>query len=106
MEIENSVEYESPKFEFEKMMLTEKVAAVCWGYAYAWYDANGDGQITGAEHIDLKALGLGENGCQGSHAREALTEYFKKYFGLELTKDDVSTNVDESKSIIDVPNES
>lgn len=34
MEIENSVEYESPKFEFEKMMLTKKVAAVCWGYPH------------------------------------------------------------------------
>lgn len=74
-------EYESPKFEFEELTLTEKVAAVCWGYSYAWYDANGDGKITGAEHIDLKALGLGQHGCHGSAARDELKKYFWNNLG-------------------------
>ena len=92
MEIENSVEYESPKFEFEKMMLTEKVAAVCWGYAYAWYDADQDGSIDGAEKVELSSLGLKDNGCQGDAAREALKDYFLDTFQISLSDADVSTN--------------
>ena len=94
MEIENSVEYESPKFEFEKMMLTEKVAAVCWGYAYAWYDADQDGSIDGAEKVELSSLGLKDNGCQGNAAREALIKYFGDQFGIVLTEEQVATSTD------------
>lgn len=88
----NKGSYESPKFEFEEMQLTEKVADKCWGYAYAWYDADQDGQIDGAEKVNLDTLGLGKNGCQGNDARNALKTYFKNTFGVSLTDDDVSTN--------------
>lgn len=43
MKIKN---YESPKFEFQEMLLLERVADVCWGQAhYAWYDANQNGEF-------------------------------------------------------------
>lgn len=92
MEMENKVEYESPKFEFEEMMLSEKVADKCWGYAYAWYDADQDGSIDGGEKVDLSYLGLGETGCQGESAREALKGYFYDTFEILLSDDAVSTN--------------
>lgn len=95
----NKGTYESPKFEFEEMQLTEKVADTCWGYAYAWYDADGDSQIDRGEKVDLKSLGLGQTGCQGDGARTKLINYFKGQFGVDLTKDDVSTNT-LSKSVI------
>ena len=59
MKAQNKMEYESPKFEFEEMVLTEKVADTCWGYAYAWYDADGNGSIDGGEKVDLSSLGAG-----------------------------------------------
>lgn len=86
--------YESPKFEFEELRLSERVAAVCWGYAYAWYDADKDGSIDGKELVKLSDLGLKENGCQGNAARDALQQYFLKEFGIVLSKDDVSTNTE------------
>lgn len=95
----NKGTYESPKFEFEEMQLTEKVADTCWGYAYAWYDADGDGQIDGGEKVDLKSLGLGPTGCQGEAARAKLINYFGEQFGVNLTTDEVSTNT-KSKSVI------
>ena len=94
MKAQNKTEYESPKFEFEEMVLTEKVADTCWGYAYAWYDADRDGSSDGDEKVDLSSLGLGSNGCQGDAAREALKEYFREAFGVELSKTDVSTNTE------------
>lgn len=96
MKVENKVEYESPKFEFEEMMLTEKVADTCWGYAYAWYDADKDGEIDEAvgEKVYLKDIGLGANGCQGDAARDALKKYFFDKFQIELSKSDVATNTD------------
>lgn len=94
-----NVRYESPKFEFQEMRLFEKVADTCWGYAYAWYDADKDGTIDGGEKVDLASIGLGSNGCQGDSARTALKEYFKNNFGVDLTDDDVSTNT-KSKLII------
>lgn len=90
------VTYESPKFEFEEMMLTEKVAAKCWGYAYAWYDADMDGVIDQNEKVSLSSLGLGDSGCQGGAARDALTNYFYEKFNIMLNKDDVSTNTDST----------
>lgn len=92
MKAQNKMEYESPKFEFEEMVLTEKVADTCWGFAYAWYDADGDGSIDGGERVDLSSLGLGSSGCQGDIAREALKNYFQKEFSVSLSDDDVSTN--------------
>lgn len=88
----NKGTYEGPKFEFEEMQLTEKVADKCWGYAYAWYDADKDGQVDDAEKVELDSLGLGTNGCQGNSARNALKQYFSQNFGVQLTDDDVSTN--------------
>jgi len=91
----NQETYESPKFEFEEMQLTEKVAATCWGYAYAWYDADSDGVIDeNGEKVDLSSLGLGTTGCQGRAAREALKNYFFNTFGVTLQDKDVSTNTD------------
>ena len=86
--------YESPRFDFEEMQLTEKVADTCWGYAYAWYDADKDGKIDvqDGEKVELSDLGLGASGCQGEAARKALMAYFNDKFGLGLTEDDVSTN--------------
>lgn len=94
MKVENKVKYESPKFEFEEMMLTERVADTCWGYAYAWYDADSDGKIDEAtgEKVNLNTLGLGSSGCQGNAARKALKDYFFGKFGVDLSDDDVSTN--------------
>lgn len=84
------VTYESPKFEFEEMILTEKVAYTCWGYAYAWYDVDGNGKIDGNEKVNLSSLGLGKTGCQGNNAETALKEYFKNNFGVTLSAKDVS----------------
>lgn len=88
----NKGTYESPKFEFEEMQLTEKVADTCWGYAYAWYDADKDGTIDGIEKVELNNIGLGSSGCQGQAAKDALKEYFNGHFGVSLTDTDVSTN--------------
>ena len=90
----NKENYESPRFDFEEMQLTEKVADTCWGYAYAWYDADKDGKIDvqDGEKVELSDLGLGASGCQGDSAREALQAYFKGKFGVNLSKNDVSTN--------------
>ncbi|WP_033163629.1 hypothetical protein [Sharpea azabuensis] len=86
--------YESPRFDFEEMQLTEKVADTCWGYAYAWYDADKDGKIDvqDGEKVELSQLGLGDSGCQGEAAREALKTYFFDKFGVKLSNKDVSTN--------------
>lgn len=90
----NKENYESPRFDFEEMQLTEKVADTCWGYAYAWYDADGDQviDVQDGEKVELSQLGLGASGCQGEAARKALMAYFNDKFGLGLTEDDVSTN--------------
>lgn len=96
MRFQNKSEYESPEFKFEEMILTEKIAAKCWGYAYAWYDVNGNGSIDGEEKVDLSSLGLGDSGCQGNSAREELYNYFLEKFGVELSKSDVSTNTESS----------
>ncbi|MDI9241828.1 hypothetical protein [Fusibacillus kribbianus] len=95
----NQRTYESPRFEFEEMRLTEKIADKCWGYAYAWYDTDKDGVIDDGERVVLASLGLGPNGCQGSSARDVLKDHFKKVFGVDLTDEDVSTNT-LSKSVI------
>lgn len=92
MELEHKSNYQSPTFEFEALMLTERVADKCWGYAYAWYDADDDGKIEGAEKVQLSSLGLGATGCQGSAARSALIDYFRDTFGVTLSDADVSTN--------------
>lgn len=90
----NKENYESPRFDFEEMQLTEKVADTCWGYAYAWYDADKDGKIDvqDGEKVELSQLGLGDNGCQGEAAKEALKAYFFDKFGVKLSDKDVSTN--------------
>ena len=90
----NKENYESPRFDFEEMQLTEKVADTCWGYAYAWYDADKDGKIDvqEGEKVELSQLGLGASGCQGKAAREALKAYFFDKFGVKLSNNDVSTN--------------
>lgn len=82
--------YESPKFEFELLMLTERVADTCWGYAYAWCDVNGNGIIEGTEKVKLSDIGLGANGCQG-YGIDKLYEYFTA-MGADITMDDVNTN--------------
>lgn len=99
------MEYESPEFNFQKLQLLERVAAKCWGYAYAWYDADSDGVIDDKEKVQLSTIGLDENGCQGDGARTELTDYFKDNFGIELSKDDVSTNVNTKFSSL-VPSNS
>ena len=93
--------YESPRFDFEEMQLTEKVADTCWGYAYAWYDADKDGEIDvqDGEKVELSQLGLGASGCQGIAAREALKAYFFDKFGVKLSNNDVSTNT-KSKLVL------
>lgn len=90
----NKENYESPRFDFEEMQLTEKVADTCWGYAYAWYDADKDGKIDvqDGEKVELSQLGLGDSGCQGEAAKEALKAYFFDKFGVKLSDKDVSTN--------------
>ena len=77
------VRYEKPEFVFHDMVLTEKVADTCWGYAYAWYDADNDGVIDGKEKVNLSDLGLGAAGCQGNAAVTALQNYFKGQFGVD-----------------------
>lgn len=91
-----NVRYESPKFEFQEMRLFERVANKCWGYAYAWYDADKDGAIDGSEKVELSTLGLGNTGCQGKDARESLKKYFKDNFGVTLSDNDVSTNTEST----------
>ncbi|MGM9593102.1 MAG: hypothetical protein ACI3U8_01995 [Candidatus Onthomonas sp.] len=95
----NSVKYESPKFDFQELRLVERVAGKCWGYAYAWYDVDGDRQIDEREKVKLEDIGLNPNGCQGDGARTELADYFYREFGVKLSKQDVSTNT-MSKSII------
>lgn len=92
----NKIKYETPNFDFNEMKLTENIAATCWGYAYAWYDADSDGKIdydTG-EKVILGDIGLGENGCQGDSARKALINYFIEKFNITLGKEEVSTATD------------
>ena len=84
--------YESPKFAFEELRLMEQVADTCWGYAYAWYDADGDHTIDGGEKVSLDSLGLGSSGCQGAAAEAVLVDYFYKEFGVTLEEDDVKVN--------------
>ena len=84
--------YESPKVYFQQMKLLERVADTCWGYAYAWYDADGNGKIEGGHKVSLGSLpGLKEDGCQGDASRNALINYYAG-FGVTLSKKDVSTN--------------
>lgn len=84
--------YESPKFAFEELRLMEQVADTCWGYAYAWYDADGDHTIDGGEKVSLDTLGLGSRGCQGESARNALIGYYSEEFNIKLKESDVATN--------------
>ena len=90
--------YESPKVDFQQMKLLERVADTCWGYAYAWYDADGNGKIEGKEKVNLSKIGLGTNGCQGKSARDALKNYYESLGAVGLTDIDVSTNT-KSKTI-------
>lgn len=91
--------YESPKFAFEELRLMEQVADTCWGYAYAWYDADGDHTIDGREKVSLDTLGLGSRGCQGESARNALIGYYSEEFNIKLKESDVATNT-KSKTVI------
>ncbi len=50
------------------------------------------GVIDGKEKVNLSDLGLGAAGCQGNEAVTALQNYFKGQFGVDLNKNDVSTN--------------
>lgn len=84
--------YESPKFAFEELRLMEQVADTCWGYAYAWYDADGDRTIDGGEKVSLDTLGLGSRGCQGAAARKELIDYYSRKFNIKLDESDVATN--------------
>lgn len=87
--------YESPKVDFQEMKLLERVADTCWGYAYAWYDADGDKSIDEGEKIDLSRLGLGANGCQGNAAENALVNYFNGIVtdpNRKITTNDVKVN--------------
>lgn len=93
--------YKSPKVDFQEMKLLERVADTCWGYAYAWCDVDKNGVIEGAERIDLVDLGLGSNGCQGNAAKNALKDYFSKYFGFIPSDNDVSPNT--HSKLINVP---
>lgn len=95
----NAVRYESPKFDFQELRLVERVAKKCWGYAYAWYDADKDDTIDEKEKVRLVDIGLKPDGCQGDGAREELKNYFLQAFGVVLTDQDVSTNT-KSKSIV------
>lgn len=89
--------YESPKVDFQQMRILEKVADKCWGYAYAWYDVDGNGKIEGGEKVNLSSLGLGTTGCKGSSAREELKIYYEGLGATGLTKDDVSTNTKSTR---------
>ena len=89
----NSVKYESPKFDFQELRLAERVANTCWGYAYAWYDADQDGTIhDNGEKVELEKIGLGAHGCQGTAAEAALKKYYKDTFGIELSDEAVKVN--------------
>ena len=98
--MENKI-YESPRADFQEMKLLERVADTCWGYAYAWCDADKNGVIEGPERIDLVELGLGATGCQGNAARNALKNYFLENFGFPPTDAQVSTNT--KSDLIQVP---
>ena len=65
------------------MKLLERVADTCWGYAYAWFDADEDGQIDESERVKLSELGLKDKGCQGSAARDALYDHWKNIPNVE-----------------------
>lgn len=91
--------YESPKVDFQEMKLLERVADKCWGYSYAWYDADKDGVIDGGEKVQLGSLGLGANGCQGNAAESALKKYYKDNFSIDLSDNDVKVNT-KSKTVI------
>lgn len=83
-------EYESPKFEFEELKLSERVADTCWGVKYGWFDIDKDGMIDDNERIQLDGMGS----CAG--VENQLADYLNQHYGYMLDKpitgNDVKTN--------------
>lgn len=84
------MEYESPKFEFEELEVTERVADTCWGFKYGWFDVDQDGSIDANERISLEGMGS----CKGGERELAdyLNANYKDVLDRPVTGDDVKTN--------------
>ena len=84
------IKQESPKFEFEELEVTERVADTCWGVKYGWFDIDKDGAIDELERISLEGMGS----CKG--VERMLADYLNKHYqdvlDRPVTGDDVKTN--------------
>lgn len=78
-------EYESPKFEFQEMKLTEQIADTCWGYKYGWYDIDGDGILDQGETIRLDW-----GSCNA--VADGLVKYMKENFNMTIDRKAVHEN--------------
>lgn len=80
------ISYESPKFEFQEMKLTENIADTCWGYKYGWYDVDGDGVHDATEEqIHLEQWGSCNDVAVG------LIEYLAQY-DISVSRKEVGEN--------------
>lgn len=84
------LEYESPKFEFEELEVTERVADTCWGFKYGWFDIDKDGSIDENERISLE--GMGSCSAVETLLAEYLNEHYGDMFEKPITGSDVKTN--------------
>ena len=72
-------EYEAPKFEFQELQLVERVANVCWGAKYVWYDWNDNGIQDSNDPIHYR-----DKSCNDLDKK--LKDLYPKYYPEENTK--------------------
>lgn len=93
--------YESPKFDFQQMNLTERIADKCWGYNYVFIDADGDPKTPAEKYYWIDE----SSGCQGNDENSInsrlseLISYMAKHhpdFNETFKPEDVWTNVKDS----------
>lgn len=82
--------YESPKFEFQQLILSERVADTCWGVKYGWFDIDKDGVIDSNEQISLEGMGS----CKAVEVLLAqyLNEHYSEFLDKVIDGNDVKTN--------------
>lgn len=78
--------YESPKFEFQEMKLTEQVADTCWGYKYGWYDVDGDKVFDDGE----AKIQLDWGSC--NDVADGLVTYMRDNFAKVIDRSEVHEN--------------
>lgn len=91
------MEYEKPKFFFQEIQLTERIADTCWGLNTFIYDANNDNIIGNDGDIFFKLSDINLSGCSGKNTADAMNAYFAKTYGIHINTTPTDCNTKNSR---------